>query len=129
MTKYTYDDATVSDLHKDAYGFRPSEDFHNMWAISTPKQKQDVWDSLIVVLNREMIEESNREDEAIAQFEAVITSYMECGKCDRTTAIRWMQDVHETFDKDRDDVEYFEYLLGIPYGYIAKTTKDNYAKV
>ena len=47
MTSYTYDEAIVSDLHKDAYGFRPREGFWNHWNLSTHDEKQEMWDGLL----------------------------------------------------------------------------------
>ena len=43
---YDYDDQCVSDLHKEAYGFRPSRRYLNKWEEMTPAQKQTEWDYL-----------------------------------------------------------------------------------
>ena len=41
---YTYDDQTYSDLHKDAYGYRPRNDG---WEYLSPVGKQIKWDSVM----------------------------------------------------------------------------------
>ena len=55
--KYTFDELSVSDLHKDAYGFRPSESFWREWQASDNDGKQELWDSMIDVLNSDLIDE------------------------------------------------------------------------
>jgi len=36
----SYDENVISDLHKDAYGFRPDGSFWGMWAAFNPTPKQ-----------------------------------------------------------------------------------------
>lgn len=55
--KYTFDELSVSDLHKDAYGFRPSESFWQEWTLANDDEKQYLWDSMIDVLNSDLIDE------------------------------------------------------------------------
>jgi len=57
VTTYTYDDQTVSDLHKDAYGFRPGAVFMQAWKGMSPDAKQGMWDFLCSELEREMEQE------------------------------------------------------------------------
>lgn len=47
MKEYTYSDELYSDLHKDAYGFRPTSDQMIYWASLYPSQKQTLWDDTI----------------------------------------------------------------------------------
>jgi len=49
---YTYDDATVSDLHKDAYGTRPGAVFMRVWKGLSPDDKQGMWESMCIELDR-----------------------------------------------------------------------------
>jgi hypothetical protein len=44
---YTFDENILSDLHKDAYGFRPSGDFFREWDLLDNDGKQDLWEQLI----------------------------------------------------------------------------------
>jgi hypothetical protein len=54
---YTYDDATVSDLHKAAYGDRPGAVFMRVWKGLSPDDKQGMWDYLCEKLEAEMARE------------------------------------------------------------------------
>ena len=58
---YTYEDNIISDLHKDAYGFRPSQRFFDDWAEYTPAEKQECWDLLIDAMK------ASQEQEAAAE--------------------------------------------------------------
>ena len=44
---YTFDESTVSDLHKDAFGYLPREWFWEQWDSSSPEDKQIVFDNLL----------------------------------------------------------------------------------
>lgn len=116
---YTFDTDTISDLHKDSYGFRPSSQYFTWFKSATDDEKQAEWDRLIVVMTRR--EEMRREDEvaAIERFEQGIASTITSGAADRSTAIQWLIQAEGNIN---GDIEYFEYLQGIPYGYINKTT-------
>jgi hypothetical protein len=57
------------------------------------------------------------EKEAIARFEKSVANTIANGAADRATAIKWLQDA----EGGNDDIEFFEYLQGVPYGYVAKT--------
>jgi len=52
VTTYTYDDQTVSDLHKDAYGTRPGARFMQLWKGLSPDDKQGMWESMCIELDR-----------------------------------------------------------------------------
>ena len=114
---YTFDDNTFSDLHKDALGFRPKGAFYEWLQTASNDEKQAEWDSLFDALERRMNYEAEMQREAIVKFEKLITTTIESGAKDRVTAIRWMMDAQNGCN---DDVGYFEYLMGIPYGYIKK---------
>lgn len=117
-TVYTFDEDSVSDLHKDAYGFRPYATWWSWWNTCSDDEKQAEWDSLIITLKRSMehVEEIRRD--MIVRFESRIDMIIASGAADRKTAVRWMMD---SMDVDCDDVSYFEYLNGIEYGYLNRT--------
>jgi len=48
---YTFDSNIVSDLHKDAHGFRPTEYFWEEWDQCGDDNRQAMWDSLINEFN------------------------------------------------------------------------------
>lgn len=117
-TVYTFDDDTVSDLHKDARGYRPTEQFWRNWAAFTDDQKQAEWDYLLSQLEVTIKEDEAREKAFIAKFEAAVANAISTGAQDRATAIKWLMDAEEWAD---GDINHFEWINGIPFGYIART--------
>ena len=124
-TVYTFDEDTVSDLHKDVYKCRPSEQFWRNWKSFTDDQKQAEWDYLLKALQRTIAEENERELRAIARFEATVATSIASGAGDRATAIRWLMDSDTVA---AGDVEFFEYNNGIPYGYVKETAYGGFGK-
>lgn len=45
--EFTFNELEISDLHKDAYGFRPNQDFWREWELSDDLGKQEIWDQLL----------------------------------------------------------------------------------
>lgn len=119
-TVYTFDEDCFSDLHKDAMGFRPNTTFWEWLREATDAEKQAEWDSLIACMDRRMQEDAERERECIIKFEATVATTIASGAGDRATAIRWLKDAEG--NQYVADEEYFEWLKGIPYGYIKRTT-------
>jgi hypothetical protein len=118
---YTYDERTVSDLHKDAYGFRPPEGFWLSWKAYTEDQKQEEWDYLCRVLDRELEEERWAQAQAIESFETKVVELMALGAKDRLMAINWLLqslDVDPTKAGRAYAYEELEWQLGLPYGYV-----------
>jgi hypothetical protein len=117
---YTFDENIVSDLHKDAYGFRPGQSFWNYWTTCSDDEKQAEWDNLLDALDRAV--ESERADRARAEhdFQCTIASLMHAGAQDFEMAIRWLHDANDT----QGDDEYLEYRLGIGYGYIREARES-----
>ena len=114
---YTFDADTLSDLHKDAYGFRPrSEEFWAEWDSADNDGKQRIWDDLLDAADRAAETEREIQQEAIAEFEGWVKQTMKIVvDSTREDCIRMMHDAHET----RGDVEYLEHCLGVPYGYLS----------
>jgi len=114
---YTFDENIVSDLHKDAYGFRPSQSFWEYWTESNDDRKQRIWDDLLDALKREMEYQREREAEAVKEFNTMLRRLYETGAKDFAQALEWTHDAHNT----NGDDEYLEYKLGLPIGYIRWT--------
>ena len=112
--QYTFDESIVSDLHKDAYGFRPSAAFYAEWSNSTDDGKQEIWDNLISALTDTLDRIEKEQDLAIASVEKRIAGIIDICNCTREDAIRHL---HVAFDTD-GDVNYLEWHLCIPYGYL-----------
>lgn len=114
---YTFDDDCVSDLHKDAIGFRPSKSWWSQWNTNTDAEKQVEWNSLLASLERSNAEKAAFDDKMIAVFETRVANLMHSGT-NRARIIAWLIEA-ENVD---NDVEFFEYNNGLPYGYVKKTT-------
>ena len=80
---YTFDEQTVSDLHKDARGFRPHAAFCEGWAQSDDDNKQAIWDGLLRELDHVQAEEARIEAECLAEFKSQITKVIDAGAGDR----------------------------------------------
>ena len=116
-TTYTFDEDTVSDLHKDAYGFRPKGNFWSAWAAFNGDQKQALWDSMCKTLERNQELEAEIQSQAADQFDRTIVALIESGARNRSMALRWLHEAHDT----NGDDEYLESLLTLPFRYIAKS--------
>ena len=113
---YTFNADVLSDLHKDAYGFRPSGDFFREWDLLDNDGKQDLWDQLVDAVGESIQREREYQQMAIAEFEFWVKQTMKIVvDSTREDCIRMMHDAHDT----RGDVEYLEHCLGVPYGYIS----------
>ena len=114
---YTFDADILSDLHKDAYGFRPrSEEFWAAWDSADDDGKQRIWDDLLDAVDRAIETEREYQQMAIAEFESWVAQTMSIVfDSTREDCIRMMHDAHQT----HGDVEYLEHCLGVPYGYIS----------
>lgn len=116
MTQYTFDEHTISDLHKDAYGFRPSQSFWSTFAAANPDQKQAIWDDLLESLEATVARERQEQARAAERFEHLIADLIRCGAKDFEMAIKWLHEAHDT----NGDDDYLEFMLGLSYKYIAK---------
>ena len=109
---YTFDDNIFSDLHKDAYGFRPRS--HEYWD-ATNDRKEEIWNGLLKELDAAIEREKMVERLAIAKFETDLSD-IEVLVGDRETAIRWFV---ESLELDEIDLMYggekICYNLGLPY--------------
>ena len=108
---FTFDEQTISDLHKDARGFRPHAAFIEGWNSSDDENKQAIWDGLLRELAQTQAEEARIEAECLAAFEEEAQDCIELGAGDRQTALRWMTS-EETFHHSQD-VEGWVFRRGI----------------
>ena len=120
-TNYTFDENVISDLYKDAYGFRPKGNFWSAWAAFNGDQKQALWDDLCDTAERVAEEERLAQERCSEEFNSTIVSLLQAGAKDFDMAVRWLNEAHDT----NGDESFLEYLLNIPYGYIAKTRRLN----
>ena len=107
---FTYDEELFSDLHKDAYGFRPR--IHNFYK-STPEEKQKIWDATILDMNAAQEAEEARAADCVKDFKAEVDMVINTfGAEDRATALKWITD-GDRFFFSRQDVEGWVYNRGI----------------
>lgn len=113
---YTFDENTVSDLHKDARGFRPTEYFWEEWTQMPDQFKQKIWDNLLLELNETMERERRAENMATIAMHQRIQGIMLLGAKDEVQAIKWIMAAEEFDDYDlRYGPSYFCYRFGLPY--------------
>jgi hypothetical protein len=117
---YTFDEDTVSDLHKDAYGFRPRDNFWSAWAAFNGDQKQALWDSMLGTMERNCELERESQKAAEHDFQCRIASLQHLGAQDFDMALRWL---HDALDTQGDD-EYLEFRLGLSFGYVGKARQS-----
>lgn len=110
---FTFDENLISDMYKDAYGYRPTAEYFQWWDSCSDTQKQAHWDSLIADINSSIEGEKADQQEAIVKFEDRVTNLLHTGT-NRQRVIEWLMNAEEV----HGDVEYFEFLMGLPYGYL-----------
>ena len=87
---FTFDDALVSDLHKDARGFRPHSDYMQDWKEASSAEKQKIWDGLLRELQDSLDYEEQEKARCVDKFEMLISQTIGYGAADRETALRWL---------------------------------------
>jgi hypothetical protein len=112
----TFSDDLYSDLHKDAYGFRPRGEAWHAWLNMTDEQKEQQWNRLVKIVEDDIATEKRLEAEAIINFEDVVSNLIADGHPDRKSAVQWLHSLHNTLN----DNDYLCYKFGIPYGYLDK---------
>ena len=108
---YTFDENTVSDLHKDARGFRPTEAFWNAWNFQDDEGKQAAWNTLLLDLEDTLERERLQKIENLANFELEIAITIAAGASDRKTALRWI--TQNALFRHEQDVEHWVWERGI----------------
>jgi len=110
-TTYTYSDELISDLHKDALGYRPSSNFWDAWETYSPADKQEEWDYLCNEMDKSIAREKAEADQAVVEFNHRVLETIRYGAGDEETALRWMtQD--ETYMNHSQDAEGWVYNQG-----------------
>ena len=69
MTNYTFDAEALSDLYKDAYGFRPDYAYMKAWHDYHDDYKQVIWDRLLVDL--QIAVEEDKQYQTDKQYQAM----------------------------------------------------------
>jgi hypothetical protein len=113
---YTFDENLVSDLHKDARGFRPSEAWWRSWNFQDDDGKQTAWNMLINELEESMEEKRQAEARAALALTERLEQMYELGAKDEVQALKWIMQAEDFSDYDlRYESSYFCYRLGLSY--------------
>jgi hypothetical protein len=113
---YTFDETIVSDLHKDAYGYRPDAYFWEEWTQCGDDTRQAMWDNLLVELEQAREREAQEQIAAINAFELEIANALDVGASSREDAVRWIVQGLELSDIDMMyGGSYICFLKGLPY--------------
>jgi hypothetical protein len=108
-----YDEQIVSDIHKSAYGARPSQGWWAWWADASEEDRNDEWDRLCDASEREAMEEADREDRAIRDYESRLVELQTLGAADREQAKRWLVASLDLGVMGQDP-DYVAWELGLP---------------
>ena len=112
---YTFDDNIISDLHKDARGFRPCEYFWEEWTQSPDNVKQIIWDKLIVEMEESMAQQKADEARALVEFRKIVAAQMKTCNTDWKTALGYLADAEDCDITRGDNFDYFLWNQGIGY--------------
>lgn len=113
---YTFDEQIVSDLHKDARGYRPDEYFWEEWTQCGDDTRQSMWDNLLEELATETARQKDAYARAEIEFHQRIQGAMLLGAEDELTAVRWILAAEDLSDVDRAyGSDYIAFLFNLPY--------------
>jgi len=101
----------ISDLHKDARGFRPTEDWMIMFENQSEEMQQEIFDGLVEELEEANEEEARLEALALEQFNQLLAKCMSYGAQSREDALRWM--IQDTKFYNEQCVEHWVWNQGI----------------
>lgn len=108
----------LSDMHKDAYGFRPSPDQWARWNTMNNAQLNAEEASLAEAIGAAIAEEAENEAAATVSFETHIGKLMSDFRIDRATAIRWdLEALDITDDVKVYGMDLYAHEYGLPYRY------------
>lgn len=110
MTQPIYDERVLSDLHKDARGFRPSSDWFQAWNEMDVPARNALWTSLCDDVDTAIETERAQTLQAIARLEDRIAEQAHDLGVSVQTMVRWDMDAHQVGDHG---VGYYLYLCGI----------------
>jgi hypothetical protein len=101
----------ISDLHKDARGYRPSQYFWEGWKELSDEGQKEIFDMLAEELKIREQDEREMEQRAIKTFEARIADVIKLGAGNRQTALRWITSQEKFYHSQ--SVEHFVWEQGI----------------
>ena len=113
---YTFDERIVSDLHKDARGYRPREYFWSEWNNSNDFDRQAIWDGLLKEVSAELDRERQAQLTAEIAMHQRIQGTMLLGAKNEVQALQWIIEAEEFDDIDLQyGASYFCFHFGLSY--------------
>ena len=126
---FTYSEELYSDLHKEAYGFRPRGESYANWFKMTPEQKQADWNYMCAILEENELQRKAQEAQALAEWKVDIARIMGVCGWTKKRAIRHDMESHDAGGSSGSyDVGFYCYKRGLPYSverYISRTIGVN----
>lgn len=109
---YTFDDSVLSDLHKEAFGFRPSASYYTNWHSLTNDEKQAEWEHLCMVAEQSEQDERDAEARNYVRWQTQIEDLIKIGARDKATAIRWDMQAQKA---EPGEVDFYCYARGLSW--------------
>jgi hypothetical protein len=103
----------ISDLHKDARGFRPRGAWFDDFNSRTDAEKQAIFDDLCEELRENEAMEVTNEEHCLGEFRALLKTQMDSFGIDWKTALEWLADAEEVNVDYDQDLEHFLWGFGI----------------
>lgn len=108
---YTFDDMIVSDLHKDAYGYRPTAGWWAQWKSQDPEAKQADWDYMCRLLEENEEIERKRAIRSYEMWDRHINHIAAEQGISIADALRWDMQAENV----NGDISYYCYQWGLSY--------------
>jgi hypothetical protein len=121
MTKIHVSETMLSDMYKDAHGFRPRGHYKQWW---TKDELEKEYDWLQKLILESMDREKARQDIAEKEFEKLVQETIDSGAGDRDTAIRWLMQAEDIDTRYSQEVEGFFWSMGLSYQLYIKYGKQ-----
>lgn len=108
----------MSDLHKDAYGFRPRGMDFASWSMEELEAEASRYEA-ITKENAEA--EAIHEAKLVEEYKIKLQSTIDCGAGDRATALRWL---FEGSELEAYEIDHYLWQEGIAYTDFGRELKD-----
>ncbi len=105
---------SFSDFHKDAYGFRPRWDYGSL----SLEELKSHFDSFEDACRQNAIDADLREKAGIKAFKTLLEKIMKMCSCDEKKAVKYLMDAEDDPYIQGGDLDYFNYIYDLPYGYV-----------
>jgi len=106
----------ISDLHKEVYGFRPTQDWWADWNASSDSQKEKVWDEYNRVNDLQIADLTHSEETNLQAFKSNIAKMMLDYDLTKLDAVRWWIEAEGLNETDlRYGSSYINYRNSLPY--------------